>query len=353
MPMQSREELFLRIMIWFSVCTTITGLFNMAAAGAITLGSFAVDTVPGQITVGTSGTSGTSTGYGDGANSAIGTTLNGIDFTTLTTLKQNVTYTTGIGTWTLVNGQGLTLTSSPLSLTNGVFVTNVMSVGNNYTVSTKINNNQAGGDFSIYARHFSRGYPDFPGASGNIKLTFALDGIHLKKPDSPFGIDVGDDYFYPLSNARNTINGGSTITTVLTETPTTDPNNPLTSPLTVIVDGNTLFTTMAHSLYTTKFSNQVVRHAGVESGSQGFIVVGFPSTPIKDTSENTVSGPGAVGNESVVLNPFAVLADMLSLVGTILGISNTAQVPFWLWAIITGCPIATLMYMNLELLRGT
>lgn len=330
-------------MVWFSVCTAIVGLFNMAAAGQITLANFSVDEIPGQITVGTSQGIGTGSAYTEAANTATGSNLSGIDFTTETVLNPNITYTKGIGTWTLVNGKGLVLTSSPLNLINGIYLTNVMSVGNTYTVNAKINNNEAGGDFTIYPRYASGTLRE------DVKLVFSSDGIHLKKSDITFGLlDPGDDYFYPMPNARDTISGGSTITTILTEIPTADVFG-RTSPLTVIKDGNVLFNITVSSLYSLPYSNWVTRHGGVESGTQNFIVMGFPNTQIKDTAAELYSGSGAAEQ----LNPMGAIGQFLALVGIIMGLAGNAPVPFWLWAILTGCPIATLIYMNLELLRGT
>lgn len=348
--MQSREELFLKIMVWFSVCTAIVGLFNMAAAGQITLGSFGVDTIPGQITVGTSGTGSGGGGYTEGANTANGTVVSGVDFTTATVINQNITTTLG-GTWILENGVGLVLTTLPWFPgdldPSAVIARNVRSTDGVYTVNALINN-IPGTSFYVFPRYIS-GY-----SGSDIKIVFAVDGIHIKKFPLSFGfLDAGDDYFYPLANAQATLSGGSTITTQLREAVSSSPSNTpdYTAVLTVSKDGSELFTTNVRSILPGNNINDMVRHGGAGSDSINFIIKGFPNTNMLDTAETIYSGSLVYSTGGV--NPLDAIAQFLAMIGIITGLSNTAAVPFWLWAILTGCPIATLIYMNLELLRGT
>lgn len=346
-----REQLFHKILVFFAVYTAFIGLINLASVGTLTLGDMSAlsgGTIPGQYT---SGSASSITGYVEGANNAAGTVLSGLDFTTMTELPKNITYMNGYGTWNLVPGQGLTLTRFFLpSGQDQVLLTNVQSSGNIYTVNTQINNNLAGGDFSIFPRFYQLNDVN------NLELVFSQDGIHLKKTGiSIYFLDSGDDYFYPLINARNTVQGGSIITTVLTEVIATQPQSgtitpELTSKLTVSKDGVQLFSTNVRSIFGGSTSNQVIHHGGAGSEANNFIIVGFPSTPILDTSENIISGAAGAVDQST--DPFAGVKALLAMLGTIFGLTNDPLVPFWVWAIVGLPSIAAIALIYYQMIRG-
>ncbi len=342
---QGDSILFHRIVAFFAIYMCITSVVNLANSGsigpeqiALAMGSGA----PGEVNTPFAAIGGEGGGYTEGANIAAGNNLTGIDFTTETMLNPNITYTKGIGTWTLVNGKGLVLTSSPLNLVNGIYLSNVMSVGNTYTLNAKINNNEAGGDFTVYPRYA------YGTAREDVKLVFASDGVHLKKADITYGlIDPGDEYFYPMPNARDTLSGGSTITTILTETPTGDVFGK-TSPLTVIKDGTTLFNIMVSSPYSLPYSNLILRHGGVESSTQNFIVMGFPNTELKDTSVELYSGSDVAEQ----MNATGSIGQFLALLGTALGFTGSSLIPIWFNTIVIGSCTITLSYLYLKMIRG-
>ena len=358
--MLPREELFFRVLIFFALFSAVAGILNVASSGSITINDMGLAVsggyqggIPGQFGAAQSGS-----GYTEGANTAAGIPLAGIDFTTAPEGNHNITIMEGWGTWTLTGGQGLILTSTgPLSGlgvqgTNAIYINNVQSVGTTYTVNTKIDNSVAGGNFGIYARNY------LMNNENDLKLVFSSDGIHLKKSEIYLYLgDSGDDYFYPLPNAQNTISGGSTITTVLTEVAAVkpmgaSPNQEMTSLLTVSKDGVQLFTVNVRSVAGGTISNQEIDHAGVETEYQGFILKGFPSTPTLDTSENIISGTNVDQNTAINQNPLAAIGSFWALVAGAMGLSNQSVVPFWLWCIV-GLPcIAVLTLIGIEILRG-
>lgn len=344
-----REELFFKILIFFAVITAITSVLNISAAGTITLGDVSSvvsgggpDAIPGQFAA-----TGRTSPYMEGANTANGTVLTGIDFTTISVINQNVTTLIG-GPWTLSSGQGLILTGLPVlpgTLNpSAVIVRNARSTGGNYTTNVLVDN-AGDGDFYVFPR-FIDGY-----SGSDLKVVFASDGVHVKKFPLNYGIlDAGDDYFYSLSGSQNTIYGGSIITTNLTETVSTAPSNipDYTSVLEVSKDGLHLFTIYARSILPGNNINDMVRHGGAGSDTINFIVKGFPNTPVLDTSETIISG--SVSGAS--LDPLAAAGAFLGLIGAIFGLTDAAIVPFWLWAIV-GLPcIATLIFMYIEIARG-
>ncbi len=352
-----REQLFHRILVFFAVITAMTGIINLAASGSIDIGSISSafsgtelpeGSISGQIMAGT--TSGGS--YFEGANTANGTVSTGIDFTTAAVINQNITTTLG-GTWTLENGVGLALTSLPwfpgTLNPSAVIARNVQSSDGIYTVNVLIDNS-VGGSFYVFPRYIS-GY-----SGSDLKVVFASDGIHIKKFPLYLGIlDTGDDYYYPLSNAQETIAGGSTITTYLTEAVSSDISNTpeYSAQLTVLKDNNLLFTTNVRSILPGNNINDQVRHGGVGSDTVNFIVKGFPNTNMLDTSETIVSGSvqysNILGSE---VNPLAAIAQFLALIATFMGLSSSAIIPIWMWAIVGAPCLATLSFMYLEMLRG-
>jgi hypothetical protein len=288
---------------------------------------------------------GSSNNYIEGANTATGTVENNIDFTTATFVDGNVT--TLIGGWTLTSGQGLVLTSPSLGAgtlnPSAVLCRNVQSNGQVYTVNAKVNN-PTNNNFYVTPR-FITGY-----SGSDLKVIFESDGIHIPKFPLKYGFfDNGDDYFYPFQNALSTLSGGSIITTQLTEVISSQISNTpdYTATLLVQKDGTTLFSTAVRSVLPGDNINDQLRHGGAGADVTGFTVMGFPNTPMLNNGSVIISGSSGAG-----LNPLAAIGGFMSLVATIFGLTNTAAFPAWLWVIFTGAPIATLTYMNLELIRG-
>lgn len=350
--MLPREELFFRILLFFAVFSIIALALNLAAipagaSGSITINDFA-SAVSGINGVGLAGVADTVGGgsYQESANTAHGILLTGLDFTTATAINQNVTTLIG-GQWTLTAGQGLILTTTPLI--SGVFnpsaiiLRNVQSSGNVYTVNSLIDNSVAGGDFYVFPRYIF-GYSAY-----DLKVIFASDGVHIKKFPLTYGIlDAGDDYFYPMPGASNTIPGGSNIATALTEVTATRIGAvpEMTSNLAVSKDGVLLFSVPVRSIYPGDVSNDKVRHGGAGSDYKNFVVKGFPSTPMLSTQESLTS------NEGSLINPLSAIGMFLNLLGAAFGVSQAAVVPWWLWAIVGTPCITTMSLIYIEIWRG-
>jgi len=345
--------LFHRIMVFFAVYLCIISVVNLANSGAIgpdEIASAMGSGVPGDVGSPWGSVGGASGGrYIEGANTANGTVSSGVDFTTASSVNQNITTTLG-GTWTLENGVGLVLTSLPWfpgDLNPSVVIArNVRSSGGIYTVNVLVDN-AAGGSFYVFPRYIS-GY-----SGSDLKVVFASDGVHIRKFPLTFGIlSAGDDYFYPMANAQATPSGGSTITTQLTETVSSTTSNvpDSTSILTVSKDGSTLFTTNVRSILPGNNINDMVRHGGAGSDNVNFVVKGFPDTPMLDTLETIISGSVQYSPGSV--DPFAAIAGFLSLIGVAMGFVGDPLLPAWFNMIVIGSCSATLGYLYLKMIRG-
>jgi hypothetical protein len=346
MGQTGREELFFKILIFFAVFTAIAGILNVASSGTITIKDMgsavsggSQGSIPGQVVV----VEGATSAYFEGADTGVGAVLGGIDFTTASSINQNVTSLLK-GTWTLVPGKGLVLTALNWWPTvfpqNVILIKNIQSVGGVYTVNTKVDNSEAGGDFWITPR-----WMQDAASTQSLIVVFSSDGVHIKNPLSWGLTDSGDYYFYPLPGASTTISGGSTITTVLTEVVSAGSNVDYTSTLTISKDGTVLFTKNVVSIV--QGLQVKIIHGGAGSNNVNFIIQGFPSTSILDNSVQSLSGPA-----TLTTDPLSILGNFLGLIGAILGLTNQSVVPFWLWCIV-GLPcIAVLTLIGIEILRG-
>lgn len=353
MAQQGREELFLRILIFFAVFTGIIGVINLAASGAVTSATLSNAISGGGINNAIQGqmySVNPQAPFKEGANTATGIAITGIDFTTLPAIDINTTILSS-GMWALVPGRGLVLEAAPfLGATETVHLRNVQSVGNVYTVNYLIDNSEAGGDWHIYPRSYFSSLTVY-----DLDVSFEQDGIHIKDLLNPINFIVpgGDIYFYPLPGARDTIAGGSTITTTLTEIPATQtvgmlqPNSQ-TSILSITKDGINLFTTKVASAEPGTISNDDIRHGGVGSNSGNFILKGIPSTNMLSTQDTVLSNTGGI----TPTDPLSAFGSFLSLVSAAMGIGGQGLIPIWLSAIILLPALAVLILIGIEILRG-
>lgn len=333
-----REEVFMKILIFIAVVTAFTGIVNLANSGSVSLGNFGGGTIPGQTTTGNG------LGYIEGSNSAQGTVVTDLDFTTASSLNSNISTEIG-GPWTLTYGTGLVLSGLPIGSgiinPSAVIVRNGMINGQTYTTNAKVQN-PSGSDFYVFPR-FIDGY-----SGSDLKVVFSFDGVHVKKFPLYLGLfDNGDDYFFPLPGAETTIQGGSTITTELIETVSSQISNTpdYTSTLTVSKDGAPLFSTSVRSILAGANINDQVRHGGAGADTTGFIVMGFPNTPILDNSSVIISGSTGSAADKAAPN-------FLSVIATILGLTPDPLIPFWLWAAIFIPCISTLALIYFQMVRG-
>jgi hypothetical protein len=349
--MLPREELFLRILLLFAVITGIVGVINLASSGSITIGdvggvvsggSYAA--IPGQMAI-----TQNVKPYIEGANTASGILVAGIDFTAIPLIDTNTTKLSS-GFWELTPGVGLVLTAAPfLGTTETVLIRNIQSVGNVYTVNYLIDNSQAGGDWHIYPRSYGSLLSGY-----DIDLNFKSDGIHIPDVWVPINLLTGtpDLFFYPMPGASNTIAGGSTIQTVLTEIPGSSGalGQPTTSTsiLTVSKDGTVLFTTNVISAKPGTVSNDDLLHGGVGSNFAHFILVGIPTTPILSTQDTIISSGGG----TAPTDPLTAIGQFWDLISTAMGLGNQSIIPAWLAAIVILPPLAVLILIGVEILRG-
>lgn len=345
-----REQLFHRILIFFAVFTAFVGLVNMASSDEITLEDMSAisgGTIPGQVVVDTSQFSST------GAT----TTVTGINLTS--GVDYSRAYTTyGYGTWEN-SSSGLKLVS--VGILNGVAAFDPAVALNHvipdsgttdtYTVSYIIDN-VPNKEFYIYPRYvYNVIYDD----RSSVRIRFASDGIHLQYYNSAYW---ADDYFLESADAQQTIPGGSTITTVFTDSTTeNDDDNPQESEyksnLQVCKDGFCYFYIDVWSAQNTRYYSSF-RHAAAASDDTGFIVKGFPDTTVTMTSSSDEVGltgiswlDAIIGGVSTIIN---VVSAFFGSLGAILGLEQDALIPFWIWAIVAIPCIVTLGYMFVETL---
>lgn len=356
--MLPREELFFRILIFFAIITGVIGVLNTAQAmnhqnsltssflASIVVGNGADTKIPGQMNVIKSGNP-----FREGANSAPGILVAGIDFTTASSIDTNTTTLSG-GIWTLVPGTGMVLTSAPfLGASGTILLRNVQSVGNVYTVNVIVDNSQSAGIFNVLPRFYADSASVY-----DIRVVFESDGVHIKDLLNPSSLLLGgnnDVFFYPLPGASTTIPGGSTITTILTDIPGSQGvgllvSNDQNSILTVAKDGVTLFTTNVASGEAGPANNNDLRHGGIGSNSANFIVKGFPTTPMLSTEETIISNAGG----TVPSDPLSAFGSFLALIPNAMGIADQALIPAWLTAIILLPCLAVLTLIGIEILRG-
>jgi hypothetical protein len=361
MATEGREQMFFKILVFFAIITAVTGFFNLAdpTDPKISLGNLGVETIPGQVVVGTHVPGGS---YSDEITTATGPHIAGWDYTTADPINSNVTVLTGLNTWDKTT-DGLVLTS-PLGWIslgeNGIYLKNVVPTeGNTYTVNYLVDNPNSG-DFSIYPRSQISNMPGDTGFA--IHLLFQSDGIHVRS--SPLALNsFVDDYFYGDANIKNTIPGGSTYTTILVESQATGPGSgfEMGSTLTVIKDGNVLFTEKVASILSSPTLNSEVFRAGITTSNLGFTFKGFPSTETVDTAQAIVSGStqqNLISSDPLtqianfIVSLFSAAVGFLTIIAQVLGLTQNALVPFWLWAIIALPCLATLILIYIEILRG-
>ena len=280
-----------------------------------------------------------------------GGTTSGQDYTTASGYSQNIS--TLSGTWTRADGIGYTLTSPAFLAVSVIALENVQSTNNIYTVNAKVEN-VPGNKFYVFPRYIT-------GFSGSdIEVVFDNDGVHIPKfPLTAGFIGAGDDYFLPMSNSETTLSGGSTITTILTEaTSPQNSNTPdYTAKLTVIKDGQTLFTTPIRSLLPGFYPSSEVRHAAAGSDSTGFIIQSFPNTLVQDTAQVVVSGTTGIGWLDSIFNAgfgaYNTVTKLAGVLGTILGFSTGALIPPYGVAFIIAPQLIVIWFIAAQLIRGT
>jgi hypothetical protein len=330
-----REQIFFKILVFFSIITAITGIFNLASTGVIDLGDLGsgdyMQNLPGQAVpnVGIQKTSSSESAESFGPQ----------DFTTAGGFNQNITR---VGTNTFsgdyfsrYDGIGYQATYvSPLYPNWATINFAGLSPTNNvYDVTYHINNQF--GNFPFYTLIYGSE------VGGNLVSGFyikydqsSVSIVHSSAIDSPI-------YSVPYGSA----NTASTVETVYDS----EQGN-----VNVYVDGG-LAATFSNVQYggvslTGKggaASNSGVYYCGVAASHWGLSVSGVDGTFVLETPFSFW------GDFWDKVNGLVVLAQqVISLAAAFFGLTSNALVPFWLWAIIALPCIATLVLIYIQVARG-
>lgn len=304
-----REQLFYRILVFFAVFTAFTGLLNLAQTGQITLGSFGNGYVPGQ------------------AVPQIGLftstpPTNIQDYTTDTGYVHNMTVieTNLFGDlWTRSDGVGYT-SGSAFTSNQAVYLSILSAVTQNGIYDNTYNVINSDPQTVIYTPLYAA--VDGSGFASGTFVRFDNNGISLVKSneyvfDTPF-----NSISFPSANMGRALNVKY---------------NPSTGIAVVVIDGATggSLTVPPPPDYLS-----VRSYAGLATSKSGVVI-------------SSVTGSFQILQlHNLITDTLAAVTEFVTMLGAIFGLSSSALVPFWVWAII-GLPcIATLTLISLELARG-
>lgn len=337
-----KEQLFVIILTFFAIWTGLVGVVNLAGTGDITLdnwGAISGGTISGQISPDLSS-----------SMSASSAQLTGQDYTNSAGYNSNISKTGfdafGDGTWNQIDGTGYVVQSLGL-LTGDATLTidGVQGSNNVYTVSYFINN-PTGADFSIYPRSVMAGHNKE--TSTTLELDFRSDGLHYKNQWNPPIIDPGDAFYLPYPGLSTLT--GSEIKVVL------DENNRI---LTVYKDGIMLCSISGIRQVSGADQGFGIYYGTVQTKKIGFIVqkintkISYTAGAGSYTSTGIWFIDAIIGTFDAIKQAANTLAQFGLLIAKIVGLSTSPVIPFWAWAPI-GLPlIAVLIYMALQLWRGT
>jgi hypothetical protein len=335
---QGREQIFLKILIFFSIITAVTGFFNLMNAGQIQLGDLGsgtyMQTIPGQ----TSPNVGIA---GQGSASSGTTAFGSQDYTSSTGYNPNITkistnWMSG-DTWTRSDGIGYQVSYIP-------------------TVSDMAQLSIAGGSSSEnnnfdYIYHVYNQFSDqsfYTLVSGSEGGANTISGFYIKYGPNDVSIVHSSDILHPIQSIPCLYaNEADTVETVY---------DPTQGAVSVYVGGNNIGT----------FSN--VQYGGLTLGAGASGTGGSASGAyyVGVGADHWGLSVSSIEGNFVVEQPFSFWSDMmdkinglaimasqfLTLVGTMLGLTSNPLVPFWLWAII-GLPcVATLILIYIQIARG-
>jgi hypothetical protein len=324
-----REQTFFKIMFFFILITAITGILNLANTGAITLGDIGSSsygqTLPGQtvpdISVRESTTS----------SESGGDVVGNQDFTTASGYDSNITQvSTSIlsgDMWLRSNGVGYESTYTPASWPQLAFINfrGAQSTNGVYDVT-----------YHVYNQFGSS--PFYTLVSGSETGSGFVSGFYVKYDTNSISVVHDADISNPLSTISYP--GASNGQTIQTQ------YNPSAGTVNVIIDGN-----YAGQFTNLNFNGQqagVAQYqAGIAASHYGLQVNGVDGTFKKEKTFDFFSDLFDKINALVVFG-----SQFLSLVASMLGLTQNPFVPFWLWAIIALPCIATLILIYIEIARG-
>jgi hypothetical protein len=330
-----REQIFFRILVFFSIITALTGIINLTNTGVITLGDLGsgdyMQNIPGQAVpnVGVQSTS----------SSASAETFGPQDFTTTSGYNENLTK---IGSnsfsgdyWTQYDGIGYQATYTDIQYPGWATMElyGLSPTDNVYDVTYHVNN-QFGN------------YPFYSLVKGSETGSNYMSGFYIKYDQSSVSIVHSAAVGTPLYSV--TYAGANTASTVETVYDSEQ------GAVAVYVDGNfaATFSNVEYGGTTLKngggaASNSGVFYCGLAASHWGLSVSGIDGTFV---FEEPFSFWGDIMDK---INGLVVFAkQVIALASAFFGLTSNALVPFWLWAIIALPCIATLVLIYIQIARG-
>ena len=322
METQGREQLFMKIIVFFSVVTALTGIINLANSGELKLGDLGsgdyMQVIPGQISPNiNSGTTGGSTQIIQGTVQ---------DYTITTGYDQNFTKisTEFLAGDTFLRSDGIGYVSiyTPILYPQLAYLDliGVTPTDNIYDVTYHVYNQFEDSPFYTLVGGSEIGNGFVSGFYVEYDLA-GISAVHTNAIGNPMQFIA-----YPYAS------DGQTIETKF---------NPTDQTVEVYIDGNDAGTL-------TDWNYNGVTPVGSTSTYNGGVAASSPNFRVSEIDSNfqiIKQNPGEI-------DILGGIAGFFSLIASMLGLTSNALVPFWLWAII-GIPcLATLVYMGAELIRG-
>jgi hypothetical protein len=339
---QGREQVFLKILVFFSIITAVTGFLNLVNSGGIGLGDLGsgtyMQTIPGQVSpnVGIS-----AQGTGMGSTESFGSQ----DYTTAGGYNHNITkvatnFISG-DTWTRADGIGYEVSYIPPSTGGTPSLAQISIAGGSSSA-----NNNFDYVYHVYNQFSDRSfYTLVAGGEGGAN---AISGFYIKYGPQDVSIVHSSDILHPIQSIPVLYaNEADTVETVY---------DPTQGAVAVYVDGNEIGTfsnvqwaglTLGAGASGTGGSASGVYYVGVAAEHWGVSVSSIEGNFI-------VEQPFDFWSDAMnKINGLAIMASQfLALCGTMLGLTSNPLVPFWLWAII-GLPcVATLILIYIQIARG-
>jgi hypothetical protein len=315
MDTQGREQLFLKIMVFFAVVTAFTAIINLASSGAVTLGDMGsgnyMQTLPGQVSP--------NINPGESGNSIQGTIQ---DYTTSTGYNQNFTkisteFIAG-DTFIRYDGVGYLSVYTPISDPKLAYLDliGVTPVNNVYDVTYHVYDQFSDAPFYVL-------YSGAETGSGFVVGSFVkFDTSGISLVDNRAIGTILQSIPYPYANS------GQTIETKF---------NPVDHTLEVSIDGNDAGT------FTSVIGTGSV---GLYNGG---IAASKSGLQVHEIDSNFVI---ILSQQSVDTNILSSIAGFFSMVGSMLGLTSNPLIPFWLWACM-GIPcLSALVLIGIEVVRG-
>jgi hypothetical protein len=342
MAVYSKEHLFMLILIFFASYTAFVGLCNEASSGGITLSELSSlgfgNTVPGQITP----------AVGASSNALGSPTLISVeDFTNSTGYNKSTIVTQAMNgyfalwnPWTQQDNVGYVLTNNLGFGTSGHFAVIGVQENNGVYDATYYINNSVNSPSNLDISQY--GY--------NAQAKFSAQSISVSEGTASGVKTIG------LASANqygNLISGLSMVETIY---------NPTTESLTINLNGgtnnggSTLTTTLDSIIGPATQNVPPYIFAGVEAYTNGFTVQKIV-VPVQTQSGGTVAATTGFAPLDAIIqagsNLLSAMAQFAAMLSVFFGLTSSAVVPFWIWGIFAIPQIGTLVYMGLELARGT